>query len=96
MINHESIVRRLVQQGHESEKVDYKRTIDISQKVSRAKLAKLVSAIANTDSEDLDDYGYVILGAEKRQLIGKMDTLKDPLDALSLEPGPVARCVVDA
>ncbi len=45
--------------GAELDKVDFKTSVALDQRSALAQLAKLISAIANTDSEELDNYGYV-------------------------------------
>ncbi len=40
-------------------------------------MAKLASSLANSDGEELDNYGYIILGAEKGRIIGGIDSLRD-------------------
>lgn len=77
-MDHESTIRALVNDGNEFDKVDFKREVDINSGQVVAKLAKLVGAIANTDRPtELSNYGYVILGAERRSIVGGMDALKD-------------------
>ncbi len=77
MIDFEATIRRLIDDGNEFDKVDFKSTFPLEDRIGKAKLAKLVSAIANTDGEQLDNYGYVILGAERRRICGGMDRLND-------------------
>lgn len=72
----EQLIRRLVQEGVEGGKIDFKRTIDLGNARGKAKLAKLVSAIINTDSTVEDEWGYIILGAEPGKLVGGFEELR--------------------
>ncbi|CAB3389591.1 CRISPR-associated protein Csx15 [Kyrpidia spormannii] len=51
-------IRRYVEQGHETPKVDLKLTVDLSKRDGRAEFAKDVTAIANTPGGT----GYLIIG----------------------------------
>lgn len=73
MRDYEQIARALVERGHESPKVDFKEALELRAKRTQATLARLVLAIANTDSDELDDVGYVIVGARRREIVGRCD-----------------------
>lgn len=73
MRDYEQTIRKLVSAGNETTKVDFKEKLDLSRVSAVADLAKTVLAIANTDSNDLEGYGYVILGAKRHALVGGMD-----------------------
>lgn len=81
------IVRRLIKEGAETDKVDFRRELPLEQKATKALLAKLVSSPANSDSEDLDNYGYIILGAEKGRIVGGIDSLLDDQFSASVVRG---------
>lgn len=67
----EAVLRRLIMQGAEGPKVDFKSSLDLDNKAALAELAKDVSCVANTDDIDhLDDFGYLIIGAERGRLLG--------------------------
>lgn len=65
--------------GNEGIKFDFKREADLSKRGKRDKveLAQLVIAIANSDADDLDDTGYIILGAERGKIVGGLPELSD-------------------
>jgi hypothetical protein len=69
-MDYEAIIRNLVREGNEFDKVDFKSSFDLGSKLSRARLAKLVNAIVNCDNEELENFGYIIIGAERQRLIG--------------------------
>jgi hypothetical protein len=87
MQDYEAIVRRLIDEGAETDKVDFKRELPLEQKATKALLAKLASSLANSDSEELDNYGYIILGAEKGRIVGGIDSLRDDQFSASLLRG---------
>lgn len=87
MQDSEAIVRRLIDEGAETDKVDFKRELPLEQKATKALLAKLASSLANSDSEELDNYGYIILGAEKGRIVGGIDSLRDDQFGASLVRG---------
>jgi Putative DNA-binding domain len=87
MQDYEAIVRRLIKEGAETDKVDFKRELPLEQKATKALLAKLVSSLANSESEDLDNYGYIILGAEKGRIVGGIDSLLDDQFSASVVRG---------
>lgn len=79
----EELLRRLVTQGAEGPKVDFKKMLSMVDKAAQAELAKDISSIANTDDEShLDDFGYIILGAERGQLTGGVAELEGDVDKL--------------
>jgi len=79
----EDLLRKLVSQGVEGPKVDFKRTLVLDEKDARAELAKDISSIANTDDDaHLGDFGYIILGAEQGSLVGGVDVLAGSTDKL--------------
>jgi hypothetical protein len=69
----ELLVRQLIQQGPEGPKVDFKRTISLQTTREKAEFAKDISSIANTDDTHLDDYGLIIVGADRGTLIGGVE-----------------------
>ncbi len=82
----ESLLRRLITQGAEGPKVDFKKTFSVVDKSAQAELAKDISSIANTDDEaHLDDFGYIILGAERGQLLGGVGELAGDIDKLQAQ-----------
>lgn len=75
----ENLLRRLVEQGAEGPKLDFKTTLDLDSKASQAELAKDISSIANTDDAGrLDDIGYIIVGAQRGRIIGSPLLAADP------------------
>jgi hypothetical protein len=67
----EILLRRLITQGAEGPKVDFKAMLDLDNKSAHAELAKDISSIANTDDETrFDDFGYIIIGAERGRILG--------------------------
>ena len=67
----EALLKRLVAQGAEGPKLDFKASLDLDSKGGQAEVAKDISSIANTDDENrLDDIGYIIVGAERGRIIG--------------------------
>lgn len=72
----EDFVRERITAGSERGKLDFKKDIHLESKRDRAELARLIAAMANTDSELYDNYGYIILGAERRSLTGGIDALQ--------------------
>lgn len=75
MRDYERIVRQLIAQKNEAPKVDFKRTVDPDSKRDIAEIAKLSIAMANTDSDDQEDFGYIIFGASRGELVGGVDWL---------------------
>lgn len=79
----EALLRRLVTEGPEGTKVDFKRALAITDKAAQAELAKDISSIANSDDEvHLDDFGYLILGAERGSVLGGVTELSGDMDKL--------------
>lgn len=68
--------KKFINTHYEGAKVELKSAIDINSKRDIAELAKLVSAIANTDTSIFQNCGYIILGAERGRIVGGMDFLK--------------------
>jgi len=65
MLSKEELLEIISTHG-ETEKIDFKERIDLSDKPNKAKFAKLVAAIANTLSQEV---GYIIVGVrDKRHL----------------------------
>lgn len=82
----EALLRRLISQGAEGPKVDFKKMLALSDKAAQAELAKDISSIANTDDEaHLDDFGYIIIGAERGQLVGGVGDLSGDVDKLQAQ-----------
>ncbi len=81
----ETLLRKLIIQGAEGPKVDFKKGFTVD-KAAQAELAKDISSIANTDDEfHLDDFGYVILGAERGSLVGGVRELEGNIDKLQAQ-----------
>ena len=79
----EALLRRLIEQGAEGPKVDFKKEFNLASKAEQAELVKDLSSIANTDDEaHLDDFGYIILGAERGALVGGVAELAGDIDKL--------------
>lgn len=79
----EDLLRKLITQGAEGPKVDFKKSLTLGDKAAQAELAKDISSIANTDDEaHLDDFGYIILGAERGKLVGGVSELTGDIDKL--------------
>ncbi len=74
MRDYEHLIRKLVEDGNESPKVDFKSSADFG-KANIAQLARTALAMANTDSEELDNVGYIILGAEPGKIVGGVSEL---------------------
>ncbi|MBI4703948.1 MAG: ATP-binding protein [Deltaproteobacteria bacterium] len=72
----EARARKLITEGVEGPKLDFKEKFPLRTAEEKTELAKDVSAIANTDDERLGDVGYVILGAKRGQLVGGIDSWK--------------------
>jgi len=82
----EVLLRRLITQGAEGPKVDFKTTWSVADKAAQAELAKDVSSIANTDDEiHLQDFGYIILGAQRGKIIGGISELSADPDKLQAQ-----------
>lgn len=93
----EALLRKLITQGAEGPKVDFKRTFTLGDKAAQAELAKDISSIANTDDEaHLDDFGYVILGAERGKLVGGVSELTGDIDKLQAQITDVIKGFVGA
>jgi hypothetical protein len=75
MTDSEMLLRRLIADGNEGPKVDFKSHVKLREPATIAKLAKHCLAVANTDSAEFEGSGFVILGAEARQLVGGLDDL---------------------
>lgn len=91
----ETLLRRLIQQGAEGPKVDFKKELNLKEKAAQAELAKDISSIANTDDDaHLDDFGYVILGAEKGKLVGGVAELGGDIDKLQAQLTDVIKAYV--
>lgn len=79
----EKTIRNVVRSGCELPKVEFKSDLKVGiasdplslSKIARAKLAKLASAIANTDSDELDNCGYIVLGAKRGEITGGVEAL---------------------
>jgi hypothetical protein len=83
MADHEQIVRGLLREPREGAKVDFKTALDPRAKRDLAELAKLVMAFANSDDPDLDDYAYVVIGADRSGPVGGAEWARD--DGLASE-----------
>lgn len=82
----EALLRRLIEQGAEGPKVDFKRAVSWADKAAQAELAKDLSSIANTDDEThFEDFGYIILGAERGALLGGVVDLAGDVDRLQAQ-----------
>lgn len=82
----EDLARRLIEQGPEGHKVDFKVALNLSGNAEKAEFAKDVSSIANTDDEvHLDDFGYLIVGAKRNQLLGGVAELAGNTDKLQAD-----------
>jgi hypothetical protein len=91
----EALLRRLVTQGTEGPKVDFKKALNLKEKSALAELAKDLSSIANTDDEGrLDDFGYIILGAEIGTLVGGVAELAGDTDKLQAQVTDVIKAYV--
>lgn len=82
--DYEAIVRKLIADGCETRKIDLKRFVDFDSRQDVAELARLVLAIANTDSDELDDIGYIIVGASRREIHGGADWLAGDSSATAI------------
>jgi hypothetical protein len=78
----EALARRLVERGPEGCKIDFKRSLDVTTGNGKAEFAKDVSSLANTDDEQHhDDWGIIVLGAERGQIVGGVaDFAEDKID----------------
>ena len=75
----EQRLRKLVADAIEAPKLDLKRDFEVVNSAQKLAFAKDLSAIANTDDEQHhDDFGYIILGAERGKLVGGIEGLADP------------------
>lgn len=73
MRDYEKLIRELVRRGDESPKVDFKATLDLDDREVVVDLARTILAVANTDSDELDDLGLIIVGAKKGVLLGGVE-----------------------
>jgi hypothetical protein len=60
---------RLVRARTEGTKVDFKEQLRLASTADKAEFAKDLSAIANSESADLDDYGYIVIGARRGEFV---------------------------
>lgn len=79
----ERLALRLIDQGPEGLKIDFKRIVNLGTAAEKAEFAKDVSSIANADDEShLDDYGFIIVGAERGTVLGgATDFAHDKVDS---------------
>ena len=63
----EPLLREKITEGHEHNKLDFKRDLKLSVKEEKANLVRLVSAFANTYSLEFDDYGFLIFGVDREK-----------------------------
>ena len=83
----ESFLRRKIAEGHEHDKLDFKRDLKLSAAEEKANLVRLISAFANTYLLEFDDYGFLIFGVDKenRKVAHDVEVLRtkgtDKLDA---------------
>jgi hypothetical protein len=74
----EKLARRLISDGSEGPKLDFKLELHVDTVQQKVELAKDVSAIANTDDPwHFSNYGYIIIGAKPGKLVGGIDALSD-------------------
>jgi hypothetical protein len=66
----EDLARRLIRDGVEGAKVDFKEQLHLKTAAERGEFAKDLSAIANTDALAHGNFGYIIVGARRGQLVG--------------------------
>jgi hypothetical protein len=72
----EALMRELIKNGDEYDRLDLKSSYDFNLKKDRIRLVKCISAIANTDSPYFEGMGYIVLGAKRGQLVGGFDALE--------------------
>lgn len=58
----EQFLLERIQQGDESVKLDFKTQLDMSDNVSKTKITKCLSAIANSDDNEFQGYGFIVIG----------------------------------
>ncbi len=61
----EPFLLQRIAEGHELDKLDFKRELNFAANDEKANLVRLVSAFANTYSLEYDDYGFLIFGVDK-------------------------------
>jgi len=71
----EKLCRKLIKEYDEYPKVDFKTLINLSKKEDKISFCKKISAIANTNIDEFENKGYLIIGAEKGKLIGEVKNL---------------------
>jgi len=76
----------------ETDKIDFKQELNISDQKGKAELLKDIAAIVNTYSEENDGYGFIIVGVKDNEIVGsevfenkKEDNLKASIDQLIRE-----------
>jgi hypothetical protein len=65
-----TIALSLVEGKVEHGKVDFKRAFAVTTAEEKSEFCKDLSAIANTDDDRLEGYGFIVLGAEPGNLVG--------------------------
>jgi hypothetical protein len=73
----EKLIRELIMAGGEGNKVDLKSETDFKSNEGRMRLAKLISAIANTDDPLYGNCGYIVFGAKRGEILGGMEALSE-------------------
>lgn len=58
-----SLIEQKVSLGVEMTKVDFKSELKLSPRLEVVETLKLISAIANSDADEDDGYGFIIYGA---------------------------------
>jgi len=58
--------------GSETEKIEFKETIDLGNRQAKAEFARDISAIANTEGEE----GYLVIGRNRSKTSQRKSTLK--------------------
>lgn len=78
--------------GLETAKLDFKREFSLKPRIRTVALLKLISAIANTDSDQDDGYGFIIYGATGGTWVGNVSEFRpDRIDNLSASLAQKAR-----
>jgi len=72
-IEQEKLARDFVSGRAEHQRVDLKSTLSLEPKRAVVEMIRDISAIANTD----EDWGYIVIGAERGQVVGRVDALSD-------------------
>src|SRR5579863_8060868 len=72
-VEQEKLARDLVAGRSEHQRVDLKSTLQLKPKRAVVEIVRDISAIANTD----DDWGYIVVGAERGKIVGNVDSLSD-------------------